>query len=118
VGFQLVLDGGSTVAYLSDHEPTDATRAVEDSVVATSHLAVIDSNYGCVKEHAFGHGSVEYAAATARRHPSVHVLAAHHGPLRSDEAIESSFRDHGAANLRIATEGLALAWNETSKKFT
>lgn len=117
VGFQLALDGGPTVAYLSDHEPTDATRAIEDGVVATAHLALIDANYGCVKEHAFGHGSVEYAAALARRHPNAQVYATHHGPLRTDDAIEASFRDHSAPNLALATEGLALVWSTSASRF-
>lgn len=117
VGFQLALDGGPTVAYLSDHEPTDATRAVEDSVVGASQLALIDANYGGIHEHAFGHGSVEYAAALARRHPGVQLVAAHHGPLRTDEAIEASFAQHGAPNLRVATEGLSLTWDPGSSKF-
>lgn len=117
VGFQLALHDGPTVAYLSDHEPTDATRAIEDRVVGSSHLAVIDANYGGLHEHAFGHGSIEYAAALARRQPGVQIVAAHHGPLRTDEAIEASFAQHAVPNLRIATEGLSLSWDPGSSKF-
>ena len=117
LGYQLALDGGPTVAYLSDHEPTDATRAIEDELVGASQLAVIDANYGEIRDHAFGHGSVEYAAAVARRHASVSVLAGHHGPLRTDDAINASYRGHDVPNLSIAIEGASLGWDAVARRF-
>jgi len=117
LGYQLIVDSGPTVAYLSDHEPTADTRAVEDAVLAQSDLALIDANYGAVADHAYGHGSVEYAAALARRHPGVRVLAAHHGPLRDDDAIEAGLRVHAPANLALAIEGSALVWDGGARRF-
>jgi phosphoribosyl 1,2-cyclic phosphodiesterase len=117
LGYQLALDGGPRVAYLSDHEPTDATRAIEDDLIGVSQLALIDANYGEVCEHAFGHGSIEYAGALARRHPAVDLLAAHHGPLRTDDAIESAHRKHGAPNLGIAAEGASMVWDAAARRF-
>lgn len=117
LGYQLAIEGGPTVAYLSDHEPTDATRATEDALVASSQLALIDANYGEVHEHAFGHGSIEYAAALARRHPGVSVLATHHGPLRTDDAIGETFSRHAAPNLAVAVEGSSLTWDPVARCF-
>jgi hypothetical protein len=119
LGYRLDLDGGLGLAYLSDHEPTPATRAQEDALVATAALAIVDANYGDVREHAFGHGSVEFAAELAGRHPGVQVLAGHHGPTRSDEAIEASLRRHGAgrANLGLAIEHDDRRWDARTRRF-
>lgn len=117
LGYQLALDGGPSVAYLSDHEPTDATRAIEDDLVGAAQLALIDANYGEICEHAFGHGSIEYAAALASRHPRAQVLAGHHGPLRTDEAIDATHRRHGAPNLAIAAEGASFTWDVSLRRF-
>lgn len=119
LGYQLALAGGPTVAYLSDHEPTDSTRDAEDALVDSCELALIDANYGEICDHAFGHGSIEYAAALATRYPHAHVLAAHHGPLRTDEAIEASLRRHARTpNLDIAVEGTTLIWDADVRRFT
>lgn len=117
LGYELSIDGGPTVAYLSDHEPTDATRATEDALVASSQIALVDANYGEVHEHAFGHGSVEYAAMLARRHPGVRVLATHHGPLRTDDEIDATFARHATPNLAVAVEGTSLTWDPAARGF-
>jgi len=113
LGYHLVLAGGPRLAYLCDHEPTDATRATEDALCGASELALVDANYGEKTEHAFGHGSLAYAAEVATRHPHAWVLATHHGPLRSDDAIDDGLRRHGAGrpNLAIARQGLRARWN-------
>lgn len=117
LGYQLTIDDGPTIAYVTDHEPTDATRAIEDAILAPAQLAILDASYGDVHEHAFGHGSIEYAATVARRHPGVHILAAHHGPLRSDDAIDEAARRHAMPNLAVATEGTTLVWHAPTRRF-
>lgn len=119
LGYRLSVDGGPSVAYLCDHEPTEATRATEDALVAASQLALVDANFADVAQHAFGHGSIEYAAALARRHPHARILAGHHGPTRSDEDIDAAFRRHGVgcANLAVAVEGRAERWDAAARAF-
>ncbi len=119
LGYHLVVDGGPAVAYLSDHEPTAETATIESELLAASQLVVIDANYGAVAEHAFGHGSLEHAAVLARRHPSTLVLAGHHGPMRTDAAIEETFQRYGAdcANLTVAAEGSVLRWDAVAARF-
>jgi phosphoribosyl 1,2-cyclic phosphodiesterase len=119
LGYVLTLDAGPAVAYLSDHEPTAATATIEESVLALSQLAIVDSNYGAVADHAFGHGSIEYAAALARAHPTVQIVAGHHGPLRSDDVITGDLARFGAgcANLDIAREGDIATWDPAVARF-
>jgi phosphoribosyl 1,2-cyclic phosphodiesterase len=107
LGYRLAVAGGPTLSYLSDHEPTGETRAMEDAVAAGSQLVIVDANYSDVAQHAFGHGSIESAAQLARRHPATRVIAGHHGPMQSDAQIEDALRRHGAgvSNLAIAREG-------------
>jgi phosphoribosyl 1,2-cyclic phosphodiesterase len=119
LGYQLLIDAGPGVAYLSDHEPTNATREMERDLMGSSQLAIIDANYGAIAEHAFGHGSVEYAAELARSHPGTQVVGSHHGPLRSDDAIALAHRTHGSGceNLAIAREGDAMRWDPAAQRF-
>jgi phosphoribosyl 1,2-cyclic phosphodiesterase len=119
LGYQLAVAGGPRVTYLSDHEPVAATRQLEDELAASSDLVVVDANYGHVAQHAFGHGSIEYAAELARRHPAVWVLAAHHGPLRSDATIDADFQLHAGAtpNLSLAVEGAVARWDAHAGRF-
>ena len=119
LGYRLAIADGPTVAYLSDHEPTADTRAMEDAVAAASQLVIVDANVSDVAQHAFGHGSIESAAELARRHPATHVLAGHHGPLQSDRQIEDALSRHGAGvpNLAIAREGSDAVWDPTAGRF-
>ncbi len=117
LGYRLALDGGPTIAYLSDHEPTHETRVAEDALVAGSQLALIDANYAEIRDHAFGHGSIEYAADLARRHTSTRVLAAHHGGQRDDGEIEHTFNRHRVPNLGLAVEGTKLRWDAVTGRF-
>ena len=119
LGYHLVVEDGPAIAYLSDHQPTDETHAMERELLDRSQLALIDANYGAIADHAFGHGSVEYAAGLARQHPSTWVLATHHGPLRDDDAIDESHRRHGrgSANFSIAAEGTTLRWHASTAQF-
>ncbi len=119
LGYRLDVDGGPSIAYVSDHEPTATTQPTERDLLAGCHLAIIDANYGSITEHAFGHGSVEYTAGLARAHPSTSIVAGHHGPLRTDDAIEDSHRRHsnGSTNLMIAAEGASLRWDAPTSRF-
>ncbi len=117
LGYHLAIDGGPRLSYLCDHEPTPATRATEDALLAISDLAFVDANYGELAEHAFGHGSLAHAADVARRHPHALVLATHHGPARTDDAIEEGLRRHGKPNLAIARDGMRVTWDATARRF-
>jgi phosphoribosyl 1,2-cyclic phosphodiesterase len=119
LGYRLAVDGGPGISYLSDHEPIADTRAVEDQVLSASNLAIVDANYSDIGQHAFGHGSIEYAADLARRHPAVQVLAGHHGPMRTDQVIEDAMRRHGAGlpNLLLAVQRGELRWDGQARRF-
>jgi phosphoribosyl 1,2-cyclic phosphodiesterase len=113
VGYRVSVEGGPVVAYLSDHEPTPATRATERRMTRDTHLVVLDAHFSDVAQHAFGHGSQEYAARTARENPGTRVLAGHHGPTRSDAEIEAARLKHGRGlrNLELAVEGRGYVWD-------
>jgi ribonuclease BN (tRNA processing enzyme) len=120
LGYRLDVPDGPSVVYLNDHEPVEATREAEDSILAGAHLAIVDANYCNLAEHAFGHGSIESAAEVARRHPNTLVLASHHGPMSTDAQIEDGHRRHGAGlpNLAIAREGDSWIWDPAQSQFT
>lgn len=119
LGYRLVVNGGPTVVYMCDHEPTESTRDLEDAALASADLAVVDASYGDCVEHAFGHGSIESATHLALRHPTVRLLAAHHGPLRTDDEIENAARRHASKLNRfgIACEGATEIWDASARRF-
>lgn len=120
LGYRLTVKDGPTIVYLCDHEPTSETGAMEDDAFSGADFAIVDASYSNAADHAFGHGSVESAAAMSRRYPDVRVLAAHHGPTRSDADIEDSAVRHGLGLKRfgLATEGLCEDWDASSGSFT
>jgi phosphoribosyl 1,2-cyclic phosphodiesterase len=113
LGFRLTREDGARVAYLCDHEPTRATREVEEQMLSETRLAIYDAHFADVASQRYGHGSQEHAAAMARRHPATLVLASHLGPMLSDSALHSTRRRFasGLENYRLAAEGLRLRWN-------
>lgn len=119
LGYRLSVDGGPTVAYICDHEPTEETKEMEMAALTAADLAIIDASYSDVSEHAFGHGSIESAAQIARRFSGMRVLATHHGPLRTDDEIEAAARRHGAEleTFSLAVEGDSQEWDETAEEF-
>jgi len=118
-GFLLGRSGGPAVAYLCDHEPTEETRSMEDRVLSRAHLAVVDAHFENIRQHAFGHGSIESAALVARRHSGLSVIASHHGPTSTDAGIEAALRQHGGglANLHLAVEGTTYRWMVEDRAF-
>lgn len=114
IGYRLAVEGGPIVSYISDHEPAPGTEAVESGLLAGTHLAVVDSHFSDIGQHAHGHGSQEYTALLARHHPEVLVLAGHLGPLFSDTDIQEARRRHAAGlpNYRLAAEGDRYLWGD------
>lgn len=118
-GFLLQQGGGPAVAYLCDHEPTADTRSMEDRVLRRAQIAVLDAHFDSIRQHAFGHGSVENAAQVARRHSGLTVIAAHHGPTLTDAGIRAASRQHahGLANFHLAVEGTTYRWYPKKREF-
>ena len=70
------------------------------------------------REHAFGHGSIEYAAALARRHPtSFGARRLTTGRSAPTTAIEAMHRRYGCANLTYAVEGTGMLWDAATGRF-
>jgi phosphoribosyl 1,2-cyclic phosphodiesterase len=119
LGFRVTAPDGATLGYLCDHEPHEGTRDVEERLLRGSHLAVYDAHFADIAQHAHGHGSQEHASRMAREHPSVTVLAGHHGPTLSDGEIRAAYRRHrrGLPNFRLAVEGAAWRFDRRRSAF-
>jgi phosphoribosyl 1,2-cyclic phosphodiesterase len=119
IGYRLTVEGGPSIAYLSDHEPTPKTRAVESRALSGAQLAVYDAHFREIKDQMFGHGSQQHAAAMARSHPDTLVLAGHIGPMFSDDEVFAAHRRHasGVPNFALALEGLRYRWNPARAAF-
>ncbi len=115
LGFRLEAEGGPVIAYISDHEPTPATRDVELQMLAGAHLAVYDSQFSDIAQQVHGHGSQEHAARMAREHPGVLILAGHLGATISDAEIRDAQQRHAAGlpNYDLAAEGVTYLWTES-----
>jgi ribonuclease BN (tRNA processing enzyme) len=113
LGYRIESPDGFALAYLCDHEPTEATAAGEHRMIEGARVAIVDAHFADRSQHAYGHGSQEHAAHLARSHPRTLVLAGHHGPTESDAVIRRAHSKHGKglANFALATEGMRLAWS-------
>jgi phosphoribosyl 1,2-cyclic phosphodiesterase len=119
MGFQVSVEGGPTVAYLSDHEPTPRTARTEQRLTDGAHLVLFDAHFGERHQQMHGHGSQEHAASVARRRPELLVLAGHHGPALTDGQILAARRRHagGLRNYALAIEGVGYEWDPRAARF-
>lgn len=117
-GFR-VSDGGSAVAYLSDHGPSalgpgpdgwgpyhDAALALADGVDVLIHDAQHTADE-LPSRALFGHSAADYAVRLGERARARSVLLFHHDPSRTDvelDAIVSSFAD-AEVPVSAAAEG-------------
>ncbi len=112
LGYRLDPPGGGSVVWMMDHEPSGATRDTELALLDGATLAVLDCSYLALHEHAFGHGSIAWAARVAQEWPDLLVYAAHLGQSLPDARIEQALQDHAnTQNLAVAVEGLAREWS-------
>jgi class 3 adenylate cyclase/ribonuclease BN (tRNA processing enzyme) len=119
LGFRLEEPSGPVLAYLSDHEPTASTRALELEMLAGARLVVYDSQFADLSQQTHGHGSQEHAAAMARLHPGALVLAGHLGAGRSDAEVREAQQRHaaGLSNFDLAVEGARYLWSAEAQAF-
>jgi ribonuclease BN (tRNA processing enzyme) len=118
-GFRLSAPGGPRIAYLSDHEPSKKTFALERQMLDGAHLAIYDAHFKDVKDQMYGHGSQEHAARVARSVPGTLVLAGHLGPMFSDEEVFACYGRHsqGVRNFQLALEGNRYRWDAAKGAF-
>jgi phosphoribosyl 1,2-cyclic phosphodiesterase len=120
VGYRL--DDGTTVAYLSDHEPALGARRFPDLARWTSGFDLArgtdvlihdaqyaDDEYG---DHiGWGHSSLAQAVTFASHAGARHLVGFHHDPWHDDDTIDALYRpyDHGPLRVTAAYEGLVLS---------
>jgi len=103
--------GGSTVAYVSDHQmPQDGSFAVADSVLALCEgvdLLIHDSQYTTEEFYGkptWGHCTADFAVHVAREAGARRLALFHHDPTHHDEAVDSIL-----AHARQLAKGSAIA---------
>lgn len=119
IGYRLTVNDGPTIAYLSDHMPSEEAREHELRGIAGAHLAIFDAHYPEIADQNYGHGSQEYASSVARANPDLMVFAAHHGAGLSDSKITDAFMKFGKdlPNYKLAVENETYRWNRGRKMF-
>lgn len=119
IGYRITVPGGPTIAYLSDHMPSEEGRADELRGISGAHMAVFDAHYAEIADQNYGHGSQEYASSIARENPEMTVFAAHHGAGLSDGKITDAFAKFGKdlPNYKLAIENESYRWNRGRKTF-
>lgn len=119
VGYRL--DDGTTLAYLSDHEPALGVRRFPEPARWTSGFdlasgadtLIHDAQYGDDEypHHVgWGHSSIGHAVAFATHVGARHLVGFHHDPWHDDETIDALYRPFANGPLRVtaAHEGLIL----------
>ncbi len=119
LGFRVDAPGGASVAYVSDHQPPPDGGGPEEALIAGASLAVADAHFCARTEERHGHGSHEFWASAARRHPGTLVVAGHLGPLLLDAQIRAAALSYGRGlpNYVVAREGDAFRWRRRERRF-
>ncbi|CAN5860176.1 MBL fold metallo-hydrolase [soil metagenome] len=121
-GYRVEL-GGSTVAYVSDHQqPQDGGFAIADSVLDLcdgADLLIHDAQFTdaefAEKSH-WGHCTVDYAVEVARRSGVPRLALFHHDPAHSDDMVDRLVERaqarcgwDGPVEVLAAAEGLTIS---------
>jgi phosphoribosyl 1,2-cyclic phosphodiesterase len=119
-----VSDGHSTIAYMSDHCPTelgpgaDGLGAHHQAALALAHHADVlihDAHYLNAELPArahYGHSAVGYAVGLAVAAEARRVVLFHHNPSRTDDEIDIILADARAGEppviVDVAAEGMEI----------
>jgi phosphoribosyl 1,2-cyclic phosphodiesterase len=117
-----VSDGGSTVAYLSDHNPIgcgdgpDGLGTYHQAAMALARGAevLIHDAQHTAEEFAavshFGHAAVEYAVGLAEAAGVGTLVLFHHDPSRTDDQVDALVAAHQGGRARVigAAQGLVI----------
>jgi phosphoribosyl 1,2-cyclic phosphodiesterase len=119
-----VTDGGSSVAYIPDHEPalgTDLESLDEDwisgfELARDASLLIHDGQYADQEypDHVgWGHSAISHSLAFANRVGAERTLLFHHDPLHSDDFLDALDREarerwaalgHAPSTIEVAAE--------------
>lgn len=123
VGYRL--DDGTTLAYLSDHEPALGARRFPDLPRWTSgfdlacgvEMLIHDAQYTDdeYQEHVgWGHSSLGHAVTFAAHTGARHLVGFHHDPWHEDETLDAIYMPYQDAALPVtaAREGLEMVLRE------
>jgi len=117
-----VSNGGSALAYLSDHSPIslgpgpDGLGEYHEAALELARdvdVLLHDAQYTAAELPAraeFGHSAVEYAVGLAERAGARRLYLFHHDPPRTDDAIDDIVRTHQRPSLEVlaAAEGMVI----------
>jgi phosphoribosyl 1,2-cyclic phosphodiesterase len=107
-----VRTGGSALAYVPDHAPelgvsADALDALADIDVLVHDAQFLEAERPRAVD--YGHATVDDAIRLAERVRAGTLVLFHHGPHRTDDALDDIGRDFRATMpVVVAAEGLAL----------
>ena len=117
-----VSNGGSALAYLSDHSPIslgpgpDGLGEYHEAALELARdvdVLLHDAQYTAAELPAraeFGHSAVEYAVGLAERAGARRLYLFHHDPPRTDDAIDDIVRAHQRPKVEVlaAAEGMVI----------
>ncbi len=114
-------DGTTSIAYLSDHSPTDLGMGPDGigeyheaalALAAGVDLLIHDSQYTpgeLVEKIDWGHCSYRYPIELARRAGARHTMLFHHDPGHDDETLDAiAGLIHGERGVSLAVEGTVV----------
>ena len=88
--------GGSSIAYISDHQqPYDGSFEVPDAVLELAQgvdLLIHDSQYTAAefeKRYYFGHCTSDFAVGVAMKSRAKRLALFHHDPVRTDDELDA-----------------------------
>jgi ribonuclease BN (tRNA processing enzyme) len=108
-----VSDASSSIAYLPDHRISAGVGPAVRALVAGVDLLIHDAQFlepERALADAYGHSTVQDAVTLAREEGAHALLLFHHGPDRTDDALDSwSFDDTGSLRVSVAAQGVQIS---------
>ena len=120
-GYQ-VSDGGSTIAYLSDHAPASLAKGPEGfgeyhaaavELARDADVLIHDAQYTAAEfaeRSSWGHSAVNYAVGLAAAAGARWLVLFHHDPSRTDDQLDEIVQSWADAPIPVtaASEGMTL----------
>jgi phosphoribosyl 1,2-cyclic phosphodiesterase len=106
-----VAAGGAALAYVPDHAPaagvSDAALEAMQGVDALVHDAQF-LDFERPRAVDYGHATIDEAIDLAERVGAARLVLFHHGPHRTDEALDKIEAEFGSDRVLVAAEGMVL----------
>ena len=109
-----VSDGHSSVAYLPDHTVDGGVEPAVHELLRDADVLLHDAQFvesERAMATAYGHSTVDDAIRLAQENDVRHLVLFHHGPARTDDALDAIMAGVPATSLKVTMAAQGQTWD-------